>query len=440
MRVLRILAVAALLCSGAFSRTSIIVGNKGTGATAASTTLYWLIAAGNVGSASTASSSNEGHVIMPIAIAGTFCSLQGYASTNGATTNSTLTFRKGSGTFGTPSMADGSGVATFTAATTGASSIASSCDHVNAGDFISLKFTSGSGGTVAVPWWSMVFTPDDPTLTWMKFGAYQGGGSTAATSSATTYYETLSGIFSGTSATAESLQQFKTLVAGTWKNSCFTISANSFTADGSITSRINGSNGSQTGTITQNTGSTLTQLCLSGTDTIAANDLVNYALIPATSTSGSLTVQSQASDFVTTNGMQPFVSQNGTGGQGFAQGTTRWLPPYGSIIIATSQGLYAERASQTYTITALQANVSFSAASTDTTYEIWKNNASTGMTITITAGTTGYVAATGGPVTFGPSDTMEIKVIIGSGSGNPITINHFTMAVTLAGAVRHRVL
>lgn len=426
--VVRLLAI--LCCLGRLDAGTFLLSmSKGSGTTAASTTLYGGLWSGGTGmTASGANSSSEGDVKMCWQIAGTFSKMQLYLSSNATSATSTLTFRKSSTYAG--SSSDGNQSITVNAAQTGAVDEATNgsyhTDHVNAGDCVNIRWVTGAGGTSSLRWYEILFTPDDASKTLTKFGGYTA----ASFTSAGNYMQSLGGTPQNNGSKAESALAFEFRTGGTWQNICFNVTANTFSTASTITSRINTADGSQTVSIP---ASTTGQYCTTGTDTISDGSLAAVRFQEGNGGgSGSITISGFSSEFVTTDNTAMLVVQQSTSGSSIGTSATNYMTPNGDGQVNSTQGVYALDLRTTMTLSNMGVYPVTNTITASSTAGLWKNNATTlNLTVSIASSTSGsWLHDNTHTDSIVAGDTVEYKITTGA-SGTALAMQSLAIKATV---------
>lgn len=206
--------------------------------------------------------------------AGTFSNLYVLVAFNDIANTSTARLRK-NGSNGNMSVS-------ITASTTGEFEDTSNTDTNSVGDTINYKTTLGAGaGFVIITIFSVVFEPDDHNITMTKLLSVDSAGNGLTGGAGTVYIP----LFAENSPTlTESNVSFSMLFGGTLDSFYTYISTNSRTSTSTMGTRVNGSNGNQSVSITASSTGSFEDT--SNSDDISVDDDVNYYLTTGSGSSG----------------------------------------------------------------------------------------------------------------------------------------------------------
>jgi hypothetical protein len=384
------------------SASTTVVGAGG------STTKFWNLHGGldNTGT--------ESQAQQKVYTGGTYSFMRVNVTVNTETGTSTFIFRKnganGNQTF--PVAASGTGV--FVDAT--------NTDTVVTGDLVNLKSTGGSaGGSWSLSLIASVFeTGDSTTVTKMTYGI--PAGTSGMTAAATTWYPPLMGSSSTVSVpdTTEANSQSLQRVSGTFKNLSVSVLTNSRTTIGTVTFRKNGSNGNQTIPITA--GGTGIFEDVTHTDTVVANDLVNYSYTSGAADTAAISINSFSSEFKTTStpaGTMQFVcSKSGSTALTLAAAATRFVAIGGKITVGTTESVSQLTVYDVYTFHDLSINLTTNPVAGASSLTLRQNTADSTLVAPITGATTGWFTDSTHTVTTAANDVINLKLVTGAGSGS----------------------
>lgn len=282
--------------------------------------------------------------------------------------------------------ANGNSAVTITGSATGEFEDAVNTDTVAAGDEIGSSITTGATGTT--------FVRQSQTV---LFTAASGSGqrcmaTNAATNMATAstaFYEAVGGTLLLTT-TTEAEKQFTMKSGGTWRNMSVTIAGNARTTDTLIRSRVNGANGNMLVTITSTDANKIME-DTSNSDTVAADDEINYSLTTGTGTE-ILTMSVIGTDFLPSG--NNFNSTSGRNTQTVATGLTRYLNLGGSTEFRTTESNTQLSMTIPYTLSMLEVNVIANGFVGDTTFRSRINTANGNQSLVFGSAATGIMIDT----------------------------------------------
>jgi hypothetical protein len=226
--------------------------------------------------------------------AGTFSKARIYLTLNNATSASTLTLKKNG--------SNANITASLTALTTGIFEDAVNSDSISAGDTYYYSLINGGGGTVVPSYIQIVFVASSDTSK-----RYSSSGSALAGVSTTVYFTIANLRGNAGSLTSETTQRTKSRGSGTLKNLFVFISTNTRTTTTTIKSRKNAADGN----LTVSVGSTTTGIFedTTNSDTIAIDDIIDWAIVLGSDGSHNLVIDEIASDIITSDSTYLFLSK-----------------------------------------------------------------------------------------------------------------------------------
>jgi hypothetical protein len=335
------------------------------------------------------------------AYGGTFSKMSLYVSANTLSVNGTYTFRFASG--------DGTQTFTVTAGVTGLFQDTTHSDTITANDVCCYKWVAPAGsGAATVTMSSMAFSPSTNYRVYVN----ASGGTLSNASN----YKAIQG---NSGSATEALTQVKFRTGGVLKNARVYVTANSSTTNVAVKSRINGANGNINVTVTALTTGEFVDN--TNTDTIASTDLVNWDTSGATT--GNPSGGTMKVEFVPTDS---YLNQlSGSASNSVTSGTTAYLAPacsFGSASTVAEARLQAP-VDFDYTISKAEVYVSANATSSNSTFDLRVNGVSSAITMTITAGVTGYFSDLSNTVSGNSGDLINFRCV--NGGGGTLTMNGF---------------
>lgn len=358
---------------------------------------------------SLAHTSTESVVQFSASEAATFSRLGYLISSGGSGTSNTMKFRKGG--------ADGNQSVTRNGA--GAAMDTSNSDSVSASDLIDLSWTDNGSN----PQFAGYITQT------VQFSSGHGCFYMA---------ETVNGIFVANNEympingqlyrnATESLLQFKSRAPGTW--AAFQINVFSNSTSGTLKNRINGANGSGTITI----GSSLTGIfTVTGlSDTIADGDLLNFI---STVSAGSAMAITMVGCTLKSSGAKSDSIRLGNGNTRSASVNENFYPIGGNT--ATSNNTETNVSSPvgfSGTASNLRINLSANTYTGTSTLKLYKNGSAV-ITLSITAGATGWIENTSDTVSFVTEDLLSLGIDEGTSGSITIRGTGITLEDAASGA------
>lgn len=268
------------------------------------------------------------------------------------------------------------------ASTTGEFQDIANVDTCAAGDYFNFLITSGQGTTQSITLVdSMVnFEPDDRSLTLTKLVANQG-----LTSSLTDMrYMVITGFIASNATEANSQQDVN--ISGTFRNMYTYVSANTKAGTSNFRIRINGASGNCV--VSVGAGLTGSFEDTANSDTITANDDLNFARDLTSSGAGSITWVIIAGELLTTD--DTFAIHNGTtSGDAPGFGSTGYCAWGGGMGMWT-EGWYSASARLKVTYSNLACRITANSINSGTcTWRLRKNFGNANQVLSIAAGATG---------------------------------------------------
>ena len=251
--------------------------------------------------------------------------------------------------------------------------------------------------------------------------------------SSTNRYPTIMGEISGSSAESGANQR-KIHSAGTWSNLGAYVSSNGKTTTTTFRSRINGADGNQS--VSFGSGATGQAVDTSNTDSLSANDLINYVM--EVSGTGTITVETLTSQIAyTSDSSISLWSDTRTGGTRTASATTHYVRLLGGFttMTNTTESRAQVALGVSGTISNFAISVGTNTYSANATFRLRKNSANANSTVTITAGS--------GSTTFEDttnSDSISASDLlccsISGGTSGSLTLRGVTFKLTYPSATR----
>lgn len=329
--------------------------------------------------------------------------------TNGRSTASTVTIRKnGSGT--SLAVSIGAGV-------TGTVSDLSNTVTLNAGDTYCVEVATGTGtGNLLIPGITLSMEASGQCIF-----PVTSAGSQSFVNANVTRHQTSVGPLAGVQ-TTESIVQTKALVAGVLSNLQIYATANGSTNATTAKNRINATDG--TLSVSVSAGATGRTEDTTDTDSIAADDLYNTALVSGAGTA-SFTHSFIGYTFTPSSARKSQINSR-TATSVLAASTTRYGQIMGRCAFNSTEGNVQIVAPFDCRLSKLTAKVSANASTTTTTVRLRVGGASVNNTLSITAGATGQITD-GSSTDVVPAGSL-INVIA-SGSDGSVTFQGFSLLV-----------
>ncbi len=324
-----------------------------------------------------------------------FCRL----TANGITSNSTLRTRN--------TAVNGNLVISLTASTTGAFEDTSHTDTVAAGDRFAAQFVPGAAtNTVTINGISIIFNATTNCVT-----KFQSGFSSTPTAS-TAFFCPLQGgsPFFGTS---EANSKFRMRKAGTLKNAATYSRIHTRSTNTTVKSRNNGADGNILVTITANTTGRFEDT--THTDTVGAGEDWNWTITTSTGT-GDVYIDILSVEFETTtdNGLAVCGSWTPVS---VTDNTARFTGIEGTMEVNATEASVQTKARETFTFSELVCFITQNDVGSASTVDLRVDAASSALTITVTASTTGLFADSTHSVTVTAANAVNYRMSVPSVSG-----------------------
>lgn len=354
--------------------------------------------------ANTGQNTTAAHSTFTVREAGTISRLWSYCFNNGTGLDTTFTLYK-------------NGVSTaltHTSTALGYFEDASNSVSVSAGDtiYIDVLYTSSPRDRQfsAI---GFIFEATNSGDSVGMYASYDADGFNHGTASAARYYKIGGSLGNQTGENEAAQQRFD--VAGTLTDMTWYVTTNPRTTTTTARSRKNGADGNMT--VAYTSGQTGLKEDTSNTDTVSAGDLLNWSWTNGTGTGNIMTAYAQ-STFINTNRetqlLAGFVSTR------TASATANYLCPVGGYDHTNT----SEDAARVYlnlagTLSKLYIGVSSNSYTGTATLTLRKNGVDTGLTVSITAGATGYIQDTTNSVTVADGDYITLSLV--GGTANTMT-------------------
>lgn len=243
---------------------------------------------------------------------------------------------------------------------------------------------------------------------------------TNALAAATTAYIPICSVYSGAQNATEANCQQKWPYADTFSKLRVYVSANTANFANTVTFRNNGADGNQTVSITASTTGWFEDT--TNSDTIAADDLINWKIVGAAGT-GTATCRGINVKCVTATNGRVWIG-------GFAPATsslatasvTRYIQGQGlhnySASLTTTGSAYLARAC---TAKKMRLYVISNGRITDTVYTMQKNGSDVTQAVTVGSGGTGWFEDTSNTDSFAAGDYVSYKCVTSTGTGTIVT-------------------
>ena len=358
-----------------------------------------------------APTATEAEAEIVIRTAGTLSKLSIRLTTNGISGGTTVfTLRKnGSDTGMTVS---------FAASTTGLQEDLTNTVSVSAGDKICIKSVPGGAtGTWTMKIMTLNFVASNEQIVQI-LGSYQSNSIALASS---TRYFPIGGRLINTS--TENSTKTRQRVAGTYAKLMVYVSANARTNSTTFKSRKNGADGNLS--ITIGAGVTGVFEDTSNSDTVSSGDDYNVAVTTGTGTE-SITFTVMKIEFTNTEYKGMFVTANTGSSADILANVTTYLPVGGSSIATAEASIRRKIRNTRLIISELHVYLSANTVSANSTATLRKNGVATGLTVTLTANTTGLFSDTTHTVDVGSSDELALEIVTGA-TGTSLRVDNVVM-------------
>lgn len=245
------------------------------------------------------------------------------------------------------------------------------------------------------------------------YASYDADGFNHGTASASRFYKVGGSLGNQTTENESSKQRWD--IAATWSDLTQYVVSNARTTTSTMVSRVNGAGGNQT--VNYTSGQTGLKTDASNTDTITAGDDINWSWTNSTGTGNIMTSYVQ-STMVNTNRETQLVA--GFVATRTASATVNYLCPVGGFDHTnTSEGAARAYLNLAGTLSKLYISVSSNSYTGAATLTLRKNGADTGLTVSITAATTGIFQDTTHSVTVADGDYLTLSIV--GGTANTMT-------------------
>ncbi len=367
----------------------------------AATTTYFPI---NAQLNASVTEANRYHYLRPNG--GTFSHMAFYVSANTLDTNGTITLRK-----------NGAGglnqTVTITAGVTGLFQDTTNSDALSTDDAVNYQWVvSGGTGSATIEFASITLSPSS---NFRMYGAEQGA---ISLTTANVYRHINS---NGTSATETDVQQ-KFRQGGTLSQGEVYLTANTSITNTVLTSRINGADGTIVVTCTALTTGLFRDSTHS--DTVASTDLVDWVISGYTALS---TVTATFYDVAFTSSDTSLNQLSCATNLSIADGTTRYFPISGTLGAKTTEVLIQTPINFDYTINNLEVYIPTNATTSASTLDLRVGASSSTLSVSITAGTTGYFSDTSHTVTGSSGDLLNCRLV--NGGGGALILRQYGMVM-----------
>lgn len=292
----------------------------------------------------------------------------------------------------------------FASSTTGSAEDTTNTDAISAGDEVNYSVAVGATGTsISFRVIQTLFAASANTV--IKHAAH-------GTVNITTASQTLFGILAGwlRISSTEAFAQFNVNSVGTLKNLFVYVSANARTTTTTFGTRINGVSGNLTVSIAG--GSTGIFEDTANSDTLAVNDNVNYFNTTGTGTE-TLTLKTISVEEETTN--NKFHSTGGKpDGTSFNPNIAHKSPIGGDLTTSTVESANQSELNITATLSNLFIYISANSITATSTFDLRDDGASTALTLSIGASTTGAFEDTANSVSLVATDLVNFRLATGA--------------------------
>lgn len=284
---------------------------------------------------------------------------------------------------------------------------------IAAGDLLSYRITTGSGGTTFnVSQMATLFEPTSGTDV-VRHTAV--GALTTSVDSETASFPIV-GQMSGVPSEATQQIVWRETTA-TARRPAVRVSANSRTTATSFTLRRNGADSTVLISVAASTTGLLQDSTV--TQAISVGDTLNWRRVTGTG-GGSITTQFCAVEMAVDEHAQMFAACIGAG-VAQAAALTRWCPISGELVVNTNESHVRSKMQWAGRISRLRAHVSANTLNAAATVTTRKNSAAGGQTLTIATGLTGtFEDATGSDI-FAAADYMGYETSTAAASSGSIT-------------------
>lgn len=355
---------------------------------------------------------------------GTYSGMGINLQTNSVNLSSVFTFRK--------NAANGNQTITVSTATTGLFTDTTHTDAVVGGDLVAMIFVPGSGstGTLKGTNFKAEFdTTTSTTLTSARLGNATNLTGVNLSGAAATYFYQPNGALTNVNIT-ESVAQVLQLYSATFKNLAAYMATNARANTTSLRFRKNTANGNQLISI----AATITGWFedTTNTDTVVANDIVDYTVVNGTGT-GNLICNALLVDYQTT-------TNPGTGHVGngyfttipFNANTTNYVSIAARHGSDTIESRMQSEVNAAFTFKGLCVKVTANTITATSTLMFRKNTADTTLLNTIAASATGTFSDTTHTETVASGNDVNFKFAMGA-TGTSLSVAWINLFTEIAG-------
>lgn len=308
---------------------------------------------------------------------------------------------------------NGNQVVSIGSSTTGTFEDASNIDSVVAGDEVNVSsVTTGTTGTVTVGTIDTIFSSNTSTL--IRLAEYDSGGTSLTFNSNT---EFCTAVGSPQTASSEVETKLDVSIAGTLKNMFVYIGANTRVNTSTYKSRVNGADGTLAVSITASSTGIFEDT--SNSDSIAANDDINYSLTQGAG-GGTLEVYLVSTEFETTDNTF-FTSSSNAGGSTVNAALTRYINLAGNASARNGEDQANSKLNMSAVASNLVIYISANTVTASSTFALRKNGSTTSLSISIGASTTGAFEDASNTVPLVSTDLVNHILTTGS-TGTSLTI------------------
>jgi hypothetical protein len=367
--------------------------------------------------------STEAQVQIPYRTAGTFSNLFVRISANSTNNSSTIRTRKNTTTNGTLVVSPGAG-------TTGVFEDTTNTDSVTAGDTWTYQLVTTGTGTFTLTIISVLFEPTTSSDTVTRIAAAGLGNFSAASASR---YNALGGSISAGSAT-EANSQVRIKKTLTAKHLSVTIGSNSRTQSTTVRTRKNTANGAMS--ISYNGGVTgVVEEASPGTnsDSLVNNDLYNTQVATGSGTEAH-NICAIALDLISSSDANVGIGSSGiTTGVTYNANTTTYPSISGQLSTSyTTESLAQVDVRADFTFSNLVLLCASNTVTAASTLVLRKNGASSALTVSITASTSGVFEDNTNTVTTSAAndDLVNLQFVTGA-TGTSIILRNISVYTTL---------
>lgn len=393
--------------------TAVAVQAGNTGTIGASTTTY-----PTLGGSAANTEATEVKARVPFRAAGVFTRLYCLISANnrGATT---LTLRING--------ADGTNTLSIGDSTTGEFEDTTHSDTIASGDQVNLKIITGAGGSFFIPiYFNILFAANVST-----YRIYTTRNDTAFSTTSTSFYQYLTGRISNVN-TTEAPTQFKFKTVASINNLAVYVSANTSTQAVNVFVQKNGSNGTNTVSLTASTTGLFEDTA--HTDAIAVDDLVNTVVV--TGTNVTMTIDFISIGVRYDNKANQIITSAAAGaGNTIASNLTTYERLGGEFINNwnATEVTATVKANILYacTLSKLECYVSANTINEASTLRTRINGANGNQSLSITGLTTGYFEDASNTDVVAATDEVNYQLVTGA-TGTNMTLRSVGVLATVA--------